>query len=94
LKQALKDLNMTVTLPVDIASFVQYQVESGAFQSTEEVLRAAVQSLEADRQRQEHRLRQMLQEAVDQIDRGEFIEVDEAFDEVETQLFGQKLSES
>jgi putative addiction module CopG family antidote len=84
---------MTVNLPADVASFVKSQLQSGAFQSPDEVLRAAVQSFEkqAERQPQDDRLRDMLQAARKQVADGETLDVDDAFDEVELELFGQKL---
>ena len=42
---------------------------------------------------QTDKLRGMLQEAIDEIERGEFLDVDEAFDEVEVELFGKRLAD-
>ena len=86
---------MTVNLPADVASFVKSQLKSGAFQSADEVLRAAVQSFEkhAERQRLDDKLRHMLEAAMKQVADGETLDVDDAFDEVELELFGKKLSD-
>jgi Arc/MetJ-type ribon-helix-helix transcriptional regulator len=86
---------MTVNLPADVAALVNARVRSGDFESPEEVLRAAVQSLEkkAERSRQEAKLKVMLVAAVQQVDNGETADVDQAFDEVEMELFGHKLTD-
>jgi len=86
---------MTINLPADVASFVNSQLANGAFQSPDEVLRAAVQSFEreTERSRQENKLREMLQAAADQVRDGQTIDVDDAFDEIELELFGQKLAD-
>lgn len=47
----------------------------------------------SERTRQTDLLRGMLQEASDEIERGEFQDVDEAFDEVEVELFGKRLAD-
>jgi Arc/MetJ-type ribon-helix-helix transcriptional regulator len=80
-------------IPDDVAAVLTDQVQSGAFASTEEALRAAVKLLdeEADRRRQREELIASLREADEQISRGEFQDLDEAFDEVEIELFGQTL---
>jgi putative addiction module CopG family antidote len=86
---------MTVNLPSDVISFVNSQVESGAFRSPDEVVRAAMQLFEqeTERQRQEAKLRQMLEEAMVQVREGQTVDVDQAFDEVESELFGEKLTD-
>jgi putative addiction module CopG family antidote len=86
---------MTVTLPADIASFVHSKVASGEFSSPDEVLRAVVRlyEKEAPRVQQEYKLRQMVQAAATQIENGESIDVDQAFDEVEVEIFGEKLTD-
>jgi len=86
---------MTNNLPPDVASYVNSQVASGAFDSPDAVLRAAVESLRRDaQQKQMHsELRQSLLEADAEIDRGEFQDCDEAFDEIEVELFGKRLAD-
>jgi len=86
---------MTVNLPADVAALVDARVRSGDFKSPEEVLRAAVQSLEkeAERGRQETKLKSMINAAVQQVENGETVDVDQAFDEVEMELFGHKLAD-
>jgi len=86
---------MTVNLPSDVAALVDARVQSGDFGSPEEVLRAAVQSLEreTERSRQEAKLRSMLEAAVKQVENGETVDGDQAFDEIEMELFGHKLAD-
>jgi len=83
---------MTISIPEDVAAVLTDQVQRGAYASTEEALRAAVKLLDsdADRRRQRDELIASLREADEQINRGEFKDLDEAFDEVEIELFGHK----
>jgi hypothetical protein len=59
------------------------------------LLRAAVESLQRDSERKQlqDELRQSLLEADAQIERSEFQDSDEAFDEVEVELFGKRLAD-
>jgi len=84
---------MSIGIPSDVAAALSDQVRSGAFPSTEEALRAAVKLLgaEAERKRKRDELIASLREADEQIERGEFSDMDEAFDAVEIELFGQRL---
>ena len=86
---------MTVNLPSDIAALVDARVQNGDFPSPEDMLRAAVQSLEreTERSRQEAKLRSMLEAAARQVESGETLDADQAFDEVEMELFGHKLAD-
>ena len=81
---------MSVNLPADLESFVVAEVASGAFASSDDVLRAAVELLrrENERRKQQDDLRRSLQASIAEADRGELIDVDEAFDEAERELFG------
>jgi putative addiction module CopG family antidote len=83
---------MSINLPADLESFIAAEVASGAFPSPDDVLRAAVELLrrENERCRQKDALRQSLQAAIAEADRGELVDVDEAFDEAERELFGGK----
>jgi Arc/MetJ-type ribon-helix-helix transcriptional regulator len=83
-------------VPSDVAAALADQVQSGAFSSTDEALRAAVKLLgeEVVSKRQRDELIASLCEADQQINRGEWIDMDEAFDEVEIELFGHRLAES
>lgn len=70
--------SVTITLPDTLDRFVQDQVASGAYPDAEAVLRAGVQRLEAeaelDRVKAE-RFLAVVQVGLDQLDRGEFVEV-------------------
>jgi Arc/MetJ-type ribon-helix-helix transcriptional regulator len=87
---------MTLNLPTDVANALTSQVASGAFASTEDALRAAVKLLgeESARKQRLERFRETLREADQQIERGEFYDVDEVFDELEVELFGRKLAQT
>ena len=87
---------MSIILPPDVEAIVSSHVSSGEFSSPSEMVAAAVRLLDQrnhERARQEQKLRSMLQEAVDEMDRGEGLDVDEAFDQVEVKLFGHKLDD-
>ena len=79
---------MTISLPPDVAKILASQVAAGAYASTDEALRAAANLLEqdAERRRKIEQLRAMLQVGIDQADRGEMIDGEEAFDEVLREL--------
>lgn len=86
----------TVDLPEDLARFVEEQVAAGAYLDAAAVLRSAVlrHKWRADQQEaRERRFRELVQEGVDELDRGEGILVEdiEAFckqigDEVEAEI--------
>ena len=86
---------MSFTIPSDVAAALTDHVQSGAFPSTEEALRAAVKLLgdEALRRQKREAFIASLREADEQINRGEFFDLDEAFDEVEIELFGRRLAD-
>lgn len=79
---------MTISLPPDVASILASQVAAGSYASTDDALRAAAKLLEQDveRRAQVEKLRQSLQLAIDQCDRGETLDADEVFDEVLREL--------
>ena len=60
---------MAYDLPADIQQRVQAQIESGRFQSADEVLREAISTLEK-RQHGPSKLREMIQEAENDISAG------------------------
>jgi putative addiction module CopG family antidote len=87
---------MTISLPSDVQAIIRAKVESGEFSSESDVVAAGVRMLLEDEQQrvqQTERLRGMIQEAVDEFERGEFQDMDEAFDEVEIELFGKRLAD-
>lgn len=75
---------MTVTVPDDVEKMIAALIESGAYQSTDDVLRAAVRVLDqdAERRRKTDDLRKSLQESVDQIARGQVHDGEAVFAEV------------
>ena len=79
---------MTVSLPPDVASILASQVAAGTYASTDDALRAAATLLEreAERRLKVEKLRQSLQESIDQADRGELLDGDEVFDEILREL--------
>jgi antitoxin ParD1/3/4 len=80
---------MSVNIPADIEAIVNSHISSGAFACASDVVSAAVRLLDRrkrEKQRQVEKLRSMLQEAVDQMDRGEWLDGDEVFDEILREL--------
>ena len=76
---------MSITLPADVESIVNSHVARGDFASGEEMVAAAIRLFDQrkrEKERQITRLRQMLQEAVDEAERGEWLDPDEVFEEV------------
>jgi putative addiction module CopG family antidote len=87
---------MTLSLPNDVQAIIHAKIASGEFSSESDVVAAGVRLLleeEQQRAQQTERLRAMLQEAVDDFERGDYQDVDEAFDEVELELFGKRLAD-
>jgi Arc/MetJ-type ribon-helix-helix transcriptional regulator len=84
-----------MTVPDDVAAELAVQVQSGEFASTDQALRAAVKLLaeEGQRRRKREEFIATLRVADEQINRGEFLDVDEAFDQVELELFGKRSTE-
>jgi len=80
---------MSVNLPAEVEAIVESHVSCGDFASASDVVSAAVRLLDRrkrEKQRQIEKLRSMLQEAVDQIERGEWLDGDEVFDEILREL--------
>jgi putative addiction module CopG family antidote len=75
---------MTVTVPDDVEKMIAALIESGAYQSTDDVLRAAVKVLDQDanRRRKVDELRKSLQESTEQFARGQVHDGEEVFAEV------------
>lgn len=86
---------MPITVPDDVAAELTDQVQNGKFASTDQALRAAVKLLSEEEQRQRKRdeFIATLREADEQISRGEYLDVDDAFDQVEVKLFGHRLAD-
>lgn len=68
--------SVAVTLSDPFASFVDEKVRSGEFQSRTEVVEQALSLLQTDEEKLK-RLRDAIQEGLDDFDAGRFIEVDD-----------------
>jgi putative addiction module CopG family antidote len=86
---------MTIQLPPDVEAIVKAKVASGAFPSESEVVAAAVRWFEAEGQRNSKReeLQALIREGAEDADRGDVQDLDEAFDEVEVELFGKRIAD-
>ncbi len=72
----MSDVSVTLDAPLD--RFVEEQVRSGAYPDAAAVLRAGLSRLRDDAEREgakEARYRSLLQEGIDELDRGEGIDV-------------------
>jgi antitoxin ParD1/3/4 len=72
----------TLSLTPEQASFVQHCVETGRYQSASEVVRAAIRLLEVDEAANAAKLqraRAMIQQGLDEFDRGESVSRSEFF---------------
>ena len=67
---------MTVEIPPDLQQFVHQVIDNGSFKSETEVVGQALRLLQ-QRQQKIEELRREIQPALDQLDRGEGIELDE-----------------
>ncbi len=65
---------MTVEIPADLQQFVHQVIDAGRYKSEAEVVGQALRLLQ-DRQRRLEELRREIQPALDQLDRGEGIEI-------------------
>jgi antitoxin ParD1/3/4 len=80
---------MSVSLPPDVEAIVSSHVSNGDYASAAEMVSAAIRLLDRrkrEKNRQVEKLRSMLQEAIDQADRGELLDGDEVFDEILREL--------
>jgi len=67
---------MTVEIPADLQQFVHQIIADGSYKSEAEVVGQAIRLLE-ERQRRIKELRREIQPALDRLDRGEGIDLDE-----------------
>lgn len=67
---------MVIDLPTDLTQYVQDQVVAGSYHSESEVVSAALRLMRDRRERLEY-VRREIQPALDSLDRGEGIELDE-----------------
>lgn len=85
---------MSVNLPADVEAIVNFHVGEGDFGSAAEFVSAAVRlfdSRKREKQRQIDKLRSLLQEAIEQADRGELLDGDEVFDEILRDLEAKRV---
>jgi antitoxin ParD1/3/4 len=78
---------MTVEIPPDLQQFVHQVIDNGSFKSETEVVGQALRLLQ-QRQQKIEELRREIQPALDQLDRGEGIELK---DEEELRLFFEDI---
>lgn len=71
---------MSTVIPVDYQDFIDRKVASGQFRSADEVVLEALRQF-SDRERKLDALRSEIMIGIDQLERGEGIPLDEAFDE-------------
>ncbi len=88
---------MTVEIPSEFQPFVDQVIHSGSFKSEANVVGSALRLLQ-DRQRRIEELRREIQPALDRLDRGEGIELDdeeldEFFDGIEADGTAQAAAE-
>jgi putative addiction module CopG family antidote len=67
---------MTVEIPPDLQQFVHQVIDSGAFKNESDVISQSLRLL-AERQRRIKELRREIQPALDQLDRGEGIKLED-----------------
>ena len=73
-------------LPPDLTRFVEERVEAGDYASAEDVLREGVKLLKFEREAKLERLRAAIQIGLDELDRGEGVDV--AWDDLDSWLEG------
>lgn len=80
-----KEHQMKISLPPEIQEFVDAKIASGAYATASEVIRdAMIEFMDADEIRQKHleRIKRELQAGLDQLERGEVVDGEEAFERV------------
>jgi antitoxin ParD1/3/4 len=84
---------MTVEIPSDLQQFVHQVIDSGSYKSETDVVDQALRLLQ-DRQKRIEKLRRDIQPALDRLDRGEGIELNEdGLDAFFEDIKAQSLSE-
>jgi antitoxin ParD1/3/4 len=79
---------MTIELPAEIEAIVKAKVASGAYASEADVVTAAIQRLQSDDERQHKfaELKALIQEGIDDVERGNTHDGEEVFDEILKEL--------
>lgn len=79
---------MTIKLPAEIEAIVKAKVASGAYASESDVVVAALRLLETDaeRQRKFAELKALIQEGIDDVERGNTYDGEEVFEEILKEL--------
>ena len=87
---------MTIHLSSQLEQFVREMVDRGAFRSPSEVVEHALRLLEqrdAGREQKLEVLRKEIAAGIEQADRGELLDGEEAFDELEQRIGGESNSD-
>ena len=74
-------MTVSADLGKTLEEYVQELVKSGRYRSQSEVLREGVRMVQ-DREMQIARFKQQIQKGIDEAERGEFLEIDDIFDEL------------
>ncbi len=88
---------MTISLTPDLEKSITARISSGAYKTPSEVVEAGLCLLQKQEEIQKNQLdhlRAMVDVGIQQVDAGMAIDVDDAFDEVERELFGNSASAS
>ncbi len=88
---------MTISLSPELEKSITARITSGEFKTPSEVVEAGLRLLEKQEEARKVRLEQlraMVDAGIEQLDAGMGIDVDDAFDEVERELFGNSASAS
>ncbi|MFN0021583.1 MAG: type II toxin-antitoxin system ParD family antitoxin [Pirellulaceae bacterium] len=88
---------MTFSLSPDLEKSIAARINSGKYKTPSEVVEAGLRLLDKQEEAQKIRLEQlraMVDSGIEQLDAGMGIDVDDAFDKVERELFGHSPSAS
>jgi antitoxin ParD1/3/4 len=88
---------VTISLSPDLEESIAARISSGKYKTPSEVVEAGLRLLDKQEEARKVRLEQlraMVDAGIEQMDAGLGIDVDDAFDEVERELFGHSASAS
>jgi Arc/MetJ-type ribon-helix-helix transcriptional regulator len=76
---------MTITIPPEIEQLITQAIETGAYQSPEEVIGRALELLHSERERfhGQQEIAEKIDRAFEQIERGEFLTAEESVADLE-----------